>query len=165
VVNDSQLTDYEEKILSNVEEFGCFVTTVFDPEGESPSYSYSTGFTASLNQGEVIIFGLDHDVMHRAVNIVRDQCREGLVLTDWQTIGGVLEGFDVVARIIPKRRIDREHFNSARWFHRRRFGAELAEAYQLVWPGAVDGLYPWDDGCAAIVADLQPALYERGTVL
>ena len=162
--SDRELTDYERDILANVEEYGCHVTTVFDPDSDAPSFSYSTGFSETLEQGEVIVFGLSHNLMHQMVNVTMDLCREGLVLADGERITGVLEGFDVVARQLPSAAIDREHFNSAMWFHRRRFGSELRTAFQIVWPGAKQGLLPWDDGCDEYVIEMQPPLYEKGAV-
>jgi hypothetical protein len=160
----ADLSDYEKKILENIEQFGCHVTTVFDPDGDDPSYAYSSGFSTTVKQGEVIVFGLDHDVMHRVVNIVLDKCENGLELTDGLAITDVLEGFDVVARTIPEKRIDNEHFNSAKWFHRRIFGTELDRAFQIVWPGAVDGLFPWDPRSDAWVCSRQPPLYSSETL-
>jgi hypothetical protein len=159
-----ELTDYERDILANVEEYGCHVTTVLDPEGDDPSFSYSTGFSETLDQGEVIIFGLDHKLMHRMINITMELCRDGLILSEGERIAGVLEGFDIVAREIPASAIDREHFNSAMWFHRRRYASELRSAFQIVWPGARQGLFPWEDGCDEYVVRIQPPLYERGVV-
>ena len=163
-MSGDNLTDYEIKLLSNVEEFGCHVTTVFDPDGTDPSFSYSAGFTETVEQGEVIVFGLGHDLMHRMINLTLDECREGLVLADGMSIQGLLEGFDVIARKIPFSGLDREHFNSSMWFHQYRFDSELRSAFQLVWPGAQQGLFPWEAGCDEYVIKIQQPLYERGSV-
>ena len=32
-------------------------------------------------------------------------------------------------------------------------------AYQLFWPGAEQGLFPWEKGCVQFVRDCQPSLY------
>ena len=160
---NSKISDaeYEAKIISNVEKFGCHVTTVFDPEGVEPSFTYSIGFTRSIGQGEVIVFGLSSNLMGFMINETLRQCRDGLRLAEGVRISGLLEDFDVVVRSIPQANITREHFNSALWFHRREFGTELEDAFQLVWPGAREGLFPWDDGSSC---DAQPALYEIGSV-
>jgi hypothetical protein len=161
-MSGDKLADYELKILANVEKYGCHVTTVFDPENQDPSFAYSTGFTETAGQGEIIVFGLDHELMHRMINTILQSCRDGLSLTDGERIEGVLDGFDVIARQIPPTAIDREHFNSAIWFHRLRFGTELCSAFQIVWPGAQDGLFPGDDRCDQLVVGMQPALYKGG---
>jgi len=156
-------TQYERKIVSNVSQYGCHVTFVFDPEHNEPDFSYSTGFTKTLRQGEVIVFGLPEDVMHSMINETMAQCLEGLTLDEGVPISGLLEGFDVVARAVCPEWIEREFFNSAMWFHRREFGSDLKAAYQLVWPSAVTGLFPWNEGCAQEVIDRQPALYQPVT--
>ena len=158
---DENITDYERLILDNIDQFGCHVTHVFDGEGEAPAFSYSTGFTHSLEQGEVIVFGLSSELMHAMVNGVMRQCRDdGLVLADGVRISGLLEGFEVAVRAIPPARIEREYLNSAMWHHLSRYGSNLTQAYQLIWPGAVDGLFPWDEGCDDYVISQQPALYQ-----
>jgi len=158
------LTEYEKKVLSNVDEFGCHVTYVFDSDGDDPDFAYSTGFTRSLGQGEVITFGLPRDVMLFMINQTMRECRKGLVLEDWERISGLLEGFEVVARKVRPESIERGYFNSAMWFHHLNSGGDLTVAYQLVWPGALDGLYPWDDDCSELVIERQPALYLKGAL-
>ena len=160
-VSDETLSEYEQSILTHVEKFGCSVTHVFDPDQEEPDFSYSIGFSKTLDQGEVIVFGLARNLMQSMINEVMRQCREdGLILGDNVVISDLLEGFDVIARTIHPDRIEHEFFNSAIWFHRREFGTELKVAYQLVWPGTQQGLFPWDEGCDPYVIEQQPPLYE-----
>lgn len=33
------------------------------------------------------------------------------------------------------------------------------QAYQVFWPGAVQGLFPWESECVDEVRELQPLLY------
>lgn len=155
-----ELDSYERNILDHVAAFGCSVTNVFDPDGDSPSFSYSIGFTKSVDQPEVIVFGLDTTLMHRMINETLRLCQAGLDLEEGGRIAGVLDGFDVVSRAIPTERITRGHFNSAMWYHRREFGSELTRAMQLVWPSSKTGLFPWQPDCHQSVIDAQPALYE-----
>ncbi|MEZ5734798.1 MAG: DUF4262 domain-containing protein [Novosphingobium sp.] len=163
--DDYALTDYERSIFSNVADHGCHVTYVFDNEDtDFVPFCYSAGFTKTVGQGEVIAFGLPMDVMKFMINQTLRQCREGMVLEDGKHISNLLEGFDVVARLVWPEYIEREYFNSAMWFHRCEFGSDLEQAYQLVWPGAVNGLFPWEEGCSQDVIDLQPPLYEARMV-
>jgi Domain of unknown function (DUF4262) len=157
-----RLTEYEEKILSNVREYGCHVTTVFDPDGDEPNFAYSAGFTLSVCQPEVIVFGLDPILMGSMINSALDQCKLGANLADFARISGLLEGFDIIVRTIPEFRIEREYLNSAMWFHEREFDAKLQRVVQLVWPSSTTGLFPWEEGCDDSVIEAQPALYEIG---
>ena len=153
--------DYERKILDTIDQSGCFITVVFDPEGEEPKFAYSVGFPHTVQQGEVIAFGLPTELLGSMINNTLRQCREdGLTLGEGTRISGLLEGFDVIARRVHSNRIEREYLNSAMWHHKGRFGEPLTEVYQLVWPSSVTGLFPWDEGVAQDVIDAQPALYE-----
>ncbi|MFN4097896.1 MAG: DUF4262 domain-containing protein [Sphingomonas sp.] len=155
------LDTFEQGILSNVEKHGCQVNCIFDPDGSEPSFCYSIGFADTVGQPEVIVFGLDQAVMNFMVNETLRQCRAGLALADGVRVSGLLGGFDCVVREVSPENLVIDYFNSAMWFHRYRTGRDMERAVQIVWPGAVDGLFPWDDGSAQIVIDSQPALYER----
>jgi hypothetical protein len=152
----------EETIRGNVRDHGCHVMFIFDANGEQPDFAYSIGFSATLGQPEVLVYGLDRQLMHSMINETYRQCRDGLVLRDGAIIGGLLEGYECVAKRIPADRVDAEHFGYAMWFEHERTGDSAVAAYQIVWPGAQNGLFPWDAG--ADFVDLQPALYEPGTI-
>jgi hypothetical protein len=154
------LTEFEERILRNVQDHGCMVLTVFDPAGEQPDFSYSIGFPETAGQPEVIVFSLPKSMRANMINEIWRQCTsEGLTLSDGKRISGLLDGFECIARRITSPDAIREHFGSAIWYHRRQRQTELIEAYQIVWPGAHQGLFPWESGCIQTVIDDQPALY------
>lgn len=154
------LTDYEREIPANVRDHGCHITSV---SGEPP-FTYSAGFLETASQPEVIIFGLPSKLCASMINGLLRMCREGLELIDGAEIEGLLQGHRVIARAIDPDNIVRDYFNSAIWYEKRRTGGFLDRAVQLVWPGALDGLFPWDEGCSKDVRDLQPALYERSMI-
>lgn len=152
--------DHETKLLANIEKYGCQVTFVFDAEGDEPDFCYSIGFSKSIHQPEVIVFGLPRKLMHSMVNNILEQCRDGLILADGLVIRGLLEGHDCIAQSVHSSQIVGDYFGSAMWFHRDQFGSELVEAFQIVWPGAKDGKFPWDADSSEQVRSVQPALYE-----
>ncbi|WP_033922909.1 DUF4262 domain-containing protein [Sphingomonas sp. 37zxx] len=160
-MSGTDLSAHEKRIVENVERHGCHVNFVFDPDENEPAFCYSVGFPETVNQSEVIVFGLSQKMMHWMVNETLRQCRDGLILKDWVVIGGLLEGFECIVREISPQNLAPEYFNSALWFHRYTTGSDLASAVQLVWPGAVDGLFPWESGSSEIVCNSQPALYDR----
>ena len=155
-------TQFEQSIVDHVRDYGCHINYVFDREVDQPAFAYSVGFPKTAGQPEVIVFGLPQKVMHFMINETLYQCVNGLRLEDWTEITGLLEGHRCIARAIPAERITREYFNSALWYFRTTTGEVLTEAVQLVWPSAQNGLFPWDEGCADDVRDLQPPLYRTG---
>lgn len=159
-MSEQFLADYEIRILDNVATSGCHINCVFDPDGEDATFSYSAGFVKTVNQPEIICFGLPADLMGFMINETLAQCLGGLELTEGIRISGLLDAHDVVGKFIPQNRIVREYFNSAMWFHEHEFETELTKAMQLIWPDSDNGLFPWEVGCGQDVIDLQPALYE-----
>jgi hypothetical protein len=155
------LNPSDQKVLDDVKEHGCHITLVFDDEGELPHFAYSTGFPISVGQPEVIVYGLDDLVMHYMINELHAQCSRGLTLTDGAEIHGLIEGHKCVARRVTNPDEIDEYFGVARWYHRSQHGAELVETFQIVWPGAQQGLFPWEPGCHEAVIERQPALYAQ----
>lgn len=153
--------DFERKIIDNVAAHGCHINFVFDPEGDEPSFAYSVGFEHTVGKPEVIVFGLPNEIIQPMINIILRLCKEGLVMNDWTQVDGLLDGHRCFARNVIPEFIVPEYFNSAIWYHRSRTGEQLSRAVQIVWPGAVDGLFPWDEACDAGVRDWQPALWTR----
>jgi hypothetical protein len=181
---DWDVTGHEQQILDNIEEFGCHITVVsppddddteedefddgfvdqidvdIDDEDESDDrFAYSVGFTRTVKQPEVIVFGFSTELSAAVINGLLDMCREGLVMEDWKEIDGLLKGHNCVLREVEPECIVPYYFNSAIWFAEQETGHELTRAMQLVWPGVDDGLFPWDKGCSELVSDLQPPLY------
>lgn len=159
------LTDFEKDLVEKIDKFGCMIMHVFDGKGSDPGFSYSIGFPKNLGQPEVLVYGLDNSLMHSMINEIFRQCREdGLILQDGLHIGELIEGFDCIAREVSDCVAINEHFGSAIWYNRRFLEEEIQTAFQIVWPGARQGLFPWEQGCADDVIECQPALYTEGTV-
>ncbi|WP_334182189.1 DUF4262 domain-containing protein [Novosphingobium sp.] len=155
------LSEFEQEIVGIVRQHGCMVMNVFDPEQQEPDFSYSIGFPETAGQAEVIVFTLPKSLRANMINeILRQMTEEGLKLEDGARIGGLIEGFECVARRITSREALDEHFGSAIWYHRSQREIEIVDAFQIVWPGARQGLFPWEDGCVQDVIDDQPALYQ-----
>lgn len=151
--------DYERNILRKVEEHGWFCTSVFDPDGKDVSFSYSVGFTETLNCPEFIVFGLDAKLMHSMLWNVFRQIKAGRTPEDNQRWSGLLEGYDCIARAVHPTNIVREYLNSAIWFWGNPAERGLLRAFQVVWPGVGTGLFPWDSACSQVVRDKQPPLW------
>lgn len=155
-----KLDVHEQKVVYDVRDYGCHITQVSEDD-EGPGFSYSIGFPVTVRQPEVIVFGLRNDVMKSITNKILRQCEAGLMLGEGVPVSDLIEGFYCILRHVTDAEAIKEHFGWAAWYHRSQNHRELVEAYQIVWPGAVDGLYPWDEGCSQIVINSQPALYKK----
>lgn len=167
MTEDELPEDLKERILSNIEEFGCHITCVappddeeFDDEDEGDErFAYSVGFPLTVSQPEVIVFGFSPKLSASVINGVLDQAREGLVLDDWIEVDGLLEGHRCVLREVEPDHLVPYYFNSALWFAQETTDAAMPRALQIVWPDAEWGLFPWQRGCPDAVRELQPPLY------
>ena len=159
------MTDYERAIERNVAEHGWHCTTVIDPDGVSPDFAYSVGFRETLGMPELIVFGLSSELMHAMLwNAFRD-LQAGKEIKDGDRWSGLLARFDCVARAVHPTNLTREYFNSALWYHGDPSIHGPLLAFQIVWPGAEDGLFPWDTGSDPFVCEIQPPLYLPGAAI
>ena len=157
------LNDVEQGMVDNVAEHGCSIMSVFDPDGIEPDFSYSIGFPETTGQSEVIVFSLPKSLRASMINEIYHQLSEKKVtLRDGEKLSDLIEGFTCVAREISDRRAIEDHLGSAIWYNERYRGQPIEKAFQIVWPGAQQGLFPWEEGCVQSVIDDQPALYDLG---
>ena len=155
------LNEMEEKIVDSVQEYGCFVLGVFDPDHEIPDFAYSIGFPRSLNQGDVLISGLDLDMLKRLVNDMYALCRDGFELADFARTDELFSVFECVVRSVAQRHLKGEYFNSASWYSEQVQREPFKAAYQLVWPDKA-GIFPWENGFATGLVGAQLELWEGG---
>ncbi len=153
------LTEFEQSILDNVEQYGCHLNGVFDPDGRDPDFSYSTGFTSSVDQPEVIIFGLELNLMQALLNDTLELCRQGFDITENARTDALIEGYSCVFRRVLPEWIVPEFWSSAIWYNCDYLSGEFDQAVQLVWPDE-SNRFPWEKGVSAGYVEAQPALYE-----
>jgi hypothetical protein len=152
-------SDFERKIINNVDRHGCHVNWIFDAEGPEPAFAYSIGFTKTLGVPEVVIFGLPQETCGPAINALLAMCAGGLVLTEGARIPKFFGEYDCVVRMVDESWLIQSYFASALWYHRTQSGQALRHVAMIVWPDA-NHKFPWEDGCADWVRADQPALYE-----
>jgi len=145
--------------MANIDEHGLQANHVFDDKGVAPSFTYSIGFSKSLNSSEFIVFGLDKDLMHDMLWEIFHQIKYGAEPSDGMRWQNILEGFECVSKKAVHPELFTEYATSANWLWKHLGRKGNPEVYQLVWPGAQQGLFPWEDGCDFYVVSQQPALW------
>ncbi len=154
------VSDYEQRVLNCVEEYGWFGLSVGSGGEHEPGFTYSVGFVETLKCPEFIVFGLPAKLSHAMLWEVFRQIRDGVSPQDGQRWSDVLDEYECVSRAVHPSQIVREHFNSALWYARHAGRpADSLQAFQLFWPGVEQRLFPWENGCDRSVVDAQPALY------
>ncbi len=145
--------DRERKLVSDIERVGWHVIMVPE-DGEGPSLAYSIGLSRTFGHPEIIVFGLDPDLMHRMINSVGEEVGRGRRFADGQVASGILEGYDVRFLHVARRRYP-EHFGYARWY----YNGDDFPALQCLWPDR-QGRFPTDADYAEPLRARQPLLAE-----
>lgn len=132
------MNDYEKNILAHIDQYGCSVTSVADPDDGEPPFSYSIGIARSAGAPEMIVVGLASKLGHWLVNEYCRRVSAGERFEPGLLYDGFLEGFPVQFSAVD--RLHRENYmRSATWLHD---GPDF-DAVQLIWP-STSGVWPWD---------------------
>ena len=151
--------EFEANMLAKIEEHGWFCMSVFDPEGKKPEFSYSIGFSKTLDAPEFIVMGLNNELRHSMMWEVFHQIKDGAVPAEEMRWSDLLEGHECASKETTHPQLFTEYATSADWFWKEQGRTGHPQVFRLVWPGAVNGLFPWDEGCSDDVIDDQSALW------
>jgi hypothetical protein len=143
--------DRERKLLADIEEYGWHVVLIPEDD-EGPAFAYSIGLFKTFGHPEVVVFGLDLDVMHQMINLIGEEVRRGRHFSDGESASGILEGYDV-RFCEAARKHYHDHFGYARWF----YGGDDFPALQCLWPDR-RGRFPTDPGYPESLHLRQPLL-------
>lgn len=138
-LRQGKLSDYERGLLDNVEEFGCMVLHVKEPNESRPSFSYTIGLSNTRNVPEIITCGLPVKAAQAALNYAADLQAKGVDLTQGRH-ARVLGNVDVEFRPVDPKWSEILML-SAVWFN----GSTDFPALQLVFPD-LEGRFPEDKG-------------------
>ncbi len=142
----------DQQVLDDVVRHGCHVVGVL-ADDQGPAYSYSIGLFRNFGHPEILVFGLNHPLMHSMINCLVAEIRGGRRFLVGNRYPGILEGFDCEFRHVKAAHY-RELLGYARWFH----GGEDFPVVQCVWPDK-QGRFPWELGFNPQFKSLQP-LYD-----
>jgi len=121
-------------------------------DDEQPGFAYSVGLHTTFGHAEVIVFGLELDLMHRMLNNIGEEIRSGQRFAPGDLSPEVLEDSDVVFR-----RVERRYYDEYLGYAQRIHHGDGFAAIQMVWPDS-KGRFPWDTGFPRALRARQPML-------
>nr|WP_248280125.1 DUF4262 domain-containing protein [Pseudoalteromonas arctica] len=124
MVGNSKVLD---KLESDIEKYGWHVLSVFGDD--LPNFAYSIGFTETLNHPEIVISGLNTDLMHELLNDIGNLIKQGYKFTDGDICNEVIKGYPVKFLAVNKLNVN-EYFNAAN----AHYGEGQFDTLQCVWP-------------------------------
>ncbi len=162
---DASYNELDRRTIDSVLEHGWQVILVganagcSDPEHQDhsddghgepgPDFAYTVGLGHRFGHPELLMSGLDHRVMHRALNDVARRIMNGRRLAAGDALEHVLAGVPVAIEQVADGAL-RETVTWSGWFHRRK-----PEALAIVWPDT-NGVFAWQPGAPEILDELQP---------
>ncbi|QWF20515.1 DUF4262 domain-containing protein [Nocardioides sp. LMS-CY] len=122
----------------------------FDDHDEpGPAFAYTVGLGHRCGHPELLMSGLDHRVLHSALNDVAQRVIDGRRLAPGDALEDVLAGVPVAIEQVDDDALE-ETVTWSAWFHRR-----PQDALALVWPDR-SGIFAWQPGAEEMLDDLQP---------
>ncbi|MBE7367162.1 DUF4262 domain-containing protein [Ramlibacter pallidus] len=148
----AQRAAHENHIGSSIAEYGCFVLSVFDPDGDEAPFSYSVGIAMDSGHPEVIVFGLSPKLGAWVVNEYNRQVRAGKKFRPGVAYRGFLEGFPVYVEPASPRKAANFMFACNRLYGD--FGYPVV---QVVIPSTA-GAWPWEKAAPRAFRRIQPLI-------
>jgi hypothetical protein len=89
---DANLSEHGASVLQRREQHGWFVNRIAE-DGSGPGFAYSFGLFEEFAHPEVIVFGLAGETMHRLINLVGRQVRNGAKYAAGDQTSDLLNGY------------------------------------------------------------------------
>jgi hypothetical protein len=152
---DSSYDDEERNCIETVVKYGWQVMLVGEGDGpREPVFAYTVGLVHRQDHPELMISGLNAELIHPVLNSVAKRVMKGLRLSPGDSLEGVLGGVPVLVEELNDAGLD-ETVIWSRWFHRR-----PVEALALVWPDT-SARFAWQPGASDKLDALQPSEWRR----
>ena len=148
---DTDLDENDKKLLETLERWGWFVIKVGAGKLE-PAFAYSIGLYEHYGHPEIILFGLDLEIMHRLINDAAKQIGQGHRYYERHRYEDLLEGYSCEFRTVSPDRYA-GLLNYAIWY----YNSPDFPVLQMIWPDP-DGRFPWENGFDEKFREDQPAL-------
>ena len=144
------LDEGDLRLLADVRRVGWHLLLVPGDE-EGPGFGFTVGLHHSFEHPELILFGLELDLVGDVLNELGGRIARGGIFDTEEPPPQVLAGHECVFRDVALEHYD-EYLGYGNWFYRRPF-----PAIQLVWSDA-QGRFPGNPEFPAELAQRQPVL-------
>jgi hypothetical protein len=147
----------DQRVVDDIAAHGWHCTLVPEDE-EGPGFAYSIGLGDTLGAPELIVLGLKHKLMHTMIWRAFHQIKEGSKIEANARYLELIGDFPCIMKPVHPS-WHRDYFGYALWYYRCRNKLAEFQAFQIFWPGKLNGLFPWEDGADEYVGWCQPRLY------
>lgn len=152
------LSNSDKKLLDDVEKYGWHVVKVVGDE-TGPGFGYSIGLFKTYGHPEVIVIGLNLDLIHSIINGIGEDLREEKIYQAGRFYSDLIEGYDCYFATVDVKYYH-DYVGYARWFYK----GNNFQLLQCIYP-TKKNVYPWQDDWPEEISNLQPVLAETGLIL
>ncbi len=143
------------RIRKDVEQYGCFVMSVFGDE-DVPQFAYSIGIPTTFPKAsEILLFGLPPHNMAGIINACVANMRKGAIYEAGKVYDDITTLPCFFGKVEPEQ-YDR-YVGQAQIYHKSDHDFPLL---QLVWSDT-HGVLPWQEGFEEKFRKMQPLLFSK----
>ncbi len=157
IEHDPRCDVFEQKILADVAQYGWHVMKVLE-KADSPGWAYSIGLYRAFRHPEIVVFGLNGDLMHAIINFIGQDIRSGKGFEPDKKYADLIEGYLCTFKTVSVAWYY-PFLGYANWFYK---GMDYP-VLQCIWPDK-KSLYPWDSGFNPNWVYAQPLLFHNEPV-
>ncbi len=144
----------DEKVLADVAEFGWHLVKILE-RSDSPGWAFSIGLYQTFNHPEVVVFGLNGDLMHSVISSIGEDLRTGKKFEIDGHYNDLIEAYSCTFK--PVSQIWYYPFlGYANWF----YGNMEYPVIQCIWPDK-NSRFPWDSQFNPNWTCAQPLLFNQ----
>jgi hypothetical protein len=156
--HDPRCNVSDQRILDDVAQYGWHVIKVIEL-ADSPGWAYSIGLYRTFNHPEIVVFGLNADLMHSIINFIGNDVRSGKRFEEDKHYPDLIEAYSCTFK--PVSVIWHYPFlGYADWFYN---GPDYP-VLQCIWPDK-KSLYPWVACFNPDWAYAQPLLFHNDSTM
>ena len=146
-----ELSENDKQLVNNIEIYGWHVIKVMEDE-IGPGFGYSIGLFKTFGHPEIIIIGLELDLIHLLINNIGEDIRNGKTFQAGQYYPGIIESVNCFFTSVDKKHYA-EYVSYAQWYYK---DVEFP-LLQCVYP-IVKTIYPWQSDWPKEIKNQQPIL-------
>jgi hypothetical protein len=147
----------DQKLLDDVAEYGWHVMKVLD-QPDMPGWAYSIGLHCNFGHPEILVFGLDPDLMHSMINSVGEDVRSGKSFEVDKKYPDLIETYLCTFKKVAPGWYE-PFLGFATWFY---VGADYP-VLQCFWPD-FEANFPWEPDFNPDLSWAQPLLFHANPI-
>jgi len=150
-------SDVDQKLLADIAQYGWHVMRVLETP-QTPGWAYSIGLYKNFGHPEILVFGLDLELMHFMINTIGEGAQQGKHFESDQKYADLIETYLCTLREV-KRKWYSTFLGFADWY----YAGTHYPVLQCFWPD-FESHYPWDPEFDQQLLWAQPQLFHNDRI-